>query len=73
MANEGVETIIALELGGRVNKQPRRSETLYLLDADIDHHELDGQLVSDLTYFHGETWAATSTPRSRLGTAGSAE
>jgi hypothetical protein len=28
----------------------------------VDHHELDGQLVSDLTEFHGETWAATSTP-----------
>ncbi len=27
-----------------------------------DHHELDGQLVSDLTEFHGETWASTSTP-----------
>jgi hypothetical protein len=26
-----------------------------------DHHELDGQLVSDLTDFHGEIWAATST------------
>jgi hypothetical protein len=31
---DGVETAIALELGGRVNKSTTRHETLYLLDAD---------------------------------------
>lgn len=31
---DGVETAIALELGGRVNRSTVRHETLYLLDAD---------------------------------------
>lgn len=30
----GIETIIALELGGRVNHTTTQHETLYLLDAD---------------------------------------
>lgn len=34
IGRDGVDTVIALELGGRVNHTADRSETLYLLNAD---------------------------------------